>query len=94
MRAGFLRREYSARQAERRGRPGKLFTEELMKRHAGDRHAARCPHWHGARSQFEERLREHNRQAVDEDKAAAQIKPVKKMTEAEYDAWYVGRILA
>ena len=26
--------------------------------------------------------------------AAAQIKPVKKMTEAEYDAWYVGRILA
>jgi hypothetical protein len=31
---------------------------------------------------------------VDEDKPRRRSKPVKKMTEAEYDAWYVGRILA
>jgi hypothetical protein len=40
------------------------------------------------------RLREHNRQALDEDKPRRRSKSVKKMTEAEYDVWYIGHILA
>lgn len=59
-----------------------------MKRHAEIGTPLHAPI--GMRSQFEERLREHNRHALDDDKPRRRSKPV-KMTEV---AWYVGRILA